>query len=97
MENQYNFEQRVGIRQECPMNSHVQYNSTIYIIDLEEKNKKRTNRENEGWMKEILKKYEEKNERRKRTKIERLKYINIYKDIMTEELSIYLRGKKKRT
>lgn len=45
-------------------------------------------------MKEILKKYEEKNERRKRTKIERLKYINIYKDIMTEELSIYLRGKK---
>lgn len=49
-------------------------------------------------MKEILKKYEEKNERRKRTKIERLKYINIYKDIMTEELPIiYLRGKKKRT
>lgn len=47
-------------------------------------------------MKEILKKYEEKNER-KRTKIERLKYINIYKDIMTEELPIYLRGKKKRT
>lgn len=47
-------------------------------------------------MKEILKKYEEKNER-KRTKIERLKYINIYKDIMTEELPIYLKGKKKRT
>lgn len=47
-------------------------------------------------MKEILKKYEEKNER-KRTKIERLKYINIYKAIMTEELPIYLRGKKKRT
>lgn len=47
-------------------------------------------------MKEILKKYEEKNER-KRTKIERLKYIDIYKDIMTEKLPIYLRGKKKRT
>lgn len=47
-------------------------------------------------MKEILKKYEEKNER-KRTKIERLKYIDIYKDIMTEVLPIYLRGKKKRT
>lgn len=47
-------------------------------------------------MKEILKKYEEKNER-KRTKIERLKYIDIYKDIRTEELPIYLRGKKKRT
>lgn len=47
-------------------------------------------------MKEILKKYEEKNER-KRTKIERLKYINIYKNIMTEELPIYLRGKKKKT
>lgn len=50
---------------------------------------------NEGNIEKIL--YEEKNERRKHTKIERLKYINIYKDIMTEELPIYLRGKKKRT
>lgn len=49
---------------------------------------------NEGNIEKIL--YEEKNER-KRTKIERLKYVNIYKDIMTEELPIYLRGKKKRT
>lgn len=44
-----------------------------------------------------IEKIRRKNERRKRTKIERLKYINIYKDIMTEELPIYLRGKKKRT
>lgn len=47
---------------------------------------------NEGNIEKIRRKNE-----RKRTKIERLKYINIYKDIMTEELPIYLRGKKKRT